>query len=102
MVPGLQPLQLPFLKRDGTFPIVHAYGLSILLNTGNYVPINLAWHKREKLSASQAMRAIITLHDLLWEPKEAVVALVGRAWVGSHRVHDKSTNTSKDVKISVG
>lgn len=48
------------------------------------------------------MRAIITLHDLLWEPKEAVVALVGRAWVGSHRVHDKSTNTSKDVKISVG
>lgn len=33
MVPGHNPLLLPFLKNDGKFPVVFAYGLSILLDT---------------------------------------------------------------------
>lgn len=97
MVPGKDPLQLPFLTGDGRFPIVCKYGLSILPDTatGQSLPISDLAQKMEQPICFPGKKVCNNAHPLAmgaWRSSQLVI--FGGIWV-IYRVDDKSSGLQR-------
>lgn len=94
LLPGYHPLQLPFLTGDGKIlPAVSEYGV-LDAATKQLLPVNQTKSKRRNAFASQATKAVITLHTFA-NTETVGLHFLGGMWVRSHRVGDLNW-TSKD------